>query len=341
MSQFLGLRRFRRGFTLIELLVVIAIIAILIALLLPAVQQAREAARRTQCRNNLKQIGIALHNYHDLHKMFAPGTIGGDDDYAWSSMILPQMDRQNISDLLNFEWGTEDPDLMGQGFSQSDSNTVIQTHTLDSNIPEAHGILIDAYVCPSATQDPNVDIQPTFSSAYEDTAMATHVTTRGGFARSSYAGCKGSDIAADCTIAGSGGDVGNGIFEKLSNTPPIRISEVYDGTSNTIAVGESSWFDHVNSGWVASPIWSSFPTWVASGPDSDAVTFSIEDGGPPINAGYNAAWDIPIDGLYSEHSGGVFVLLADGSVTFLSENIDLNLLMRLAACADGCVTDFN
>lgn len=341
MSQFLGLRRFRRGFTLIELLVVIAIIAILIALLLPAVQQAREAARRTQCRNNLKQIGIGLHNYHDLHKMFPPGTIGGDDDYAWSAMILPQIDRQNIYDLLNFEWGTEDPDLMGQGFSQSDSNTIIITNALDSNVPESHGILIDIYVCPSATQDPNVDIQATHASVWEDTTMTTQVVTRGGFARASYAGCKGGEVSADCTIGGGGGDVGDGIFEKLSSRPPKRISEIYDGSSNVMAVGESSWFDHVSSGWQASPIWGSFPTWVASGPDSDAVTYSIEEDSVPINSGIIPGLNIPLDGLYSEHTGGCFVLLADGSVTFMSENIDFNLLMRLSQVADGCVTDFN
>jgi len=91
----------RRGFTLIELLVVIAIIAVLIALLLPAVQQAREAARRTQCRNNLHQIGLALHNYHDTHNCFPPGNLGpnfstgagvGGHEHTWMTLILPFMD---------------------------------------------------------------------------------------------------------------------------------------------------------------------------------------------------------------------------------------------------------
>lgn len=98
----------RRGFTLIELLVVIAIIAVLIALLLPAVQQAREAARRTQCKNNLKQIGLALHNYHDAHDCFPPGQIRGwngsfdsGNGFAWGALILPFMDQANLYNLLN------------------------------------------------------------------------------------------------------------------------------------------------------------------------------------------------------------------------------------------------
>src|SRR6478609_9116964 len=107
----------RRAFTLIELLVVIAIIAVLIALLLPAVQQAREAARRTQCRNNLKQIGLALHNYHDAYQLFPPGYVdrNGNPDltpdndlgpgWGWASFILPQLDQGNVYNQINFNIG--------------------------------------------------------------------------------------------------------------------------------------------------------------------------------------------------------------------------------------------
>ena len=98
--------RQRTGFTLIELLVVIAIIAILIALLLPSVQQAREAARRTQCKNSLKQLGIAMHNYHDVHGTFPPSMIYGSTGqhsrwWSWNVMLLPQMDRANIFNALD------------------------------------------------------------------------------------------------------------------------------------------------------------------------------------------------------------------------------------------------
>lgn len=113
----------KRGFTLIELLVVIAIIAILIALLLPAVQQAREAARRTQCRNNMKQIVLALHNYLDVHSTFPPGMmwsrnlpgvrdgngVGRGTGWAWSAFILPQMDQANTFNQINFSLGMAAP----------------------------------------------------------------------------------------------------------------------------------------------------------------------------------------------------------------------------------------
>ena len=96
----------RRGFTLVELLVVIAIIGILVALLLPAIQAAREAARRTQCNNNLKQVGVALHNYHDTYKVLPPGGLAGNPRLSWNVLILPFIEQQALHALVNFEANT-------------------------------------------------------------------------------------------------------------------------------------------------------------------------------------------------------------------------------------------
>ncbi|MDQ3331585.1 MAG: DUF1559 domain-containing protein, partial [Planctomycetota bacterium] len=147
----------RRGFTLIELLVVIAIIAVLIALLLPAVQQAREAARRAQCQNNLKQIGLALHNYHDVSNQFPmafirASTVANTEGWGWGAMILPQLEQGNLFDRLGVtQYRLTDvlaglkPDLA----SVQDRTTIFQTR-------------LPVYICPSDSNDGLVPAQKDF-----------------------------------------------------------------------------------------------------------------------------------------------------------------------------------
>ena len=202
--------RARRAFTLIELLVVIAIIAVLIALLLPAVQAAREAARRSQCVNNLKQMGLALHNYHDAVLVFPPGYIAagpyidGETDaspgWSWASMILPQLDQSPLYSSINFWLPVQAPA----------NTTATQTS-------------LNVFLCPS-------DQIPGRTFAVTDGFGNTVATV----APSSYADCTGSD-AADVATGLNNDGLGNGLFYRNSK---IRIAAIIDGTSQTVMLLE-------------------------------------------------------------------------------------------------------
>jgi len=348
MKSLQGVRhRFRiRGFTLIELLVVIAIIAILIALLLPAVQQAREAARRTQCKNNLKQLGIALHNYHDTHGTFPPnganrpreGAPRNRRNQAWLSwsglaMLLPMVERANVYNQIDFsyEWNERAGGVWGQNYAAARTR-------------------INAFVCPS---DPGAD------STYTSNMAPT-----------SYGFSTGT--ASDWSVRTS--NVGLATLWKGA-----KIRDITDGTSNTIAMGElriglnegrwvagvlprepyyrvvqGSRFQHANNqrGRVWNPRDPSHvaavKTYYQGCLDAyDAGTgwhgSSDEQGrfwavgrvywGPWMttfigpNAGPSCDWDNSVTNMAmkeasSHHTGGAQIMLADGSVKFVSENID-------------------
>ena len=294
----------RRGFTLIELLVVIAIIAILIALLLPAVQQAREAARRTQCRNNLKQIGLALHNYHDVAKSFPIGQqyIGhfdgsvtdndGGNGFAWSYYILPYIDQAPIYNRFNADYP-----LSNDSFPQSD------------NSPGSNRVLaatpLPAFRCPS-------DVAPETGN----TGGTSAVGRVRPHAVSSY---KGSSGSFHNNVGGGRGGTGNqkrfnGVFHRDSR---IKIRDITDGTSNTFAAGEVTWDLTTNSrlygavnpnnGW-------------ANGQSNRLMAhaeFGINPPPAPITAGPIRAFS-----WHSKHEGGAHFLMCDGAVRFVSENID-------------------
>lgn len=199
----------RRGFTLIELLVVISIIAILIALLLPAVQQAREAARRTTCKDNMKNIGIALHNYNERHGVFPMGarvTWG----HTWHAYILPDLEQSNVQDLLTWS---------DSGFGGGSDTSSLRIH-------QAIGTVLPIFQCPTQPGD----------------RLAENVN----FARprgiSTYSGCAGSNFTDNGSATGARRR--NGILFADSS---IRFRDITDGTSNTIIVGEVQF--SVASGW--------------------------------------------------------------------------------------------
>jgi len=192
----------RRGFTLVELLVVIAIIGVLIALLLPAVQQAREAARRMQCSNNLKQIGLGLHNYHDTHLGFPIGAVkhshfgDGWDPTIWSAFLLPYIEQKAVYDELKLEWAANNWEF-------------------DRTANGIGATILDAFVCPS---DPGPAKQQEFNAE---------------MAKSNYKGCVGNVLPGD-------NDYDKSSFTGMFGTNfSRRMRDVTDGTSNTICVGET------------------------------------------------------------------------------------------------------
>jgi len=280
------------GFTLIELLVVIAIIAVLISLLLPAVQAAREAARRVQCVNNLKQMGIALHNYHDALSIFPPGYIAaspfidGETDtapgWSWASMILPYLDNGPLYSATNLYLPIQAPA----------NTTATQT-------------ILAAFLCPSD------QLPPGGTFAVTDGLGSTVATV----APSSYAACTGSD-AADVALGLNNDGSGNGLFYRNSG---VRIAAVTDGTSQTVAILERAWGDTEGT-WVGA---------IAGGvvmrgpfnpcPGSAFATYLA----PCLVLAHchllntNADTDSGLDDPSSFHPTGANALFADGSVHFL------------------------
>lgn len=329
-----GNPRERFGFTLIELLVVIAIIAILIALLLPAVQQAREAARRTQCENNLKQIGIALHNYHDVHRTFPPG-------YRFmANSSTDTIGGPTVSLLAFLEQGNIDSQLDPTTPWYMQSSTIAQT-------------TLPAFVCPSDTSRPKItsDEFGVLGLPFGDT-----------YAISSYAYSIGYDDAV-CFSPGFGPKSTNknvGVFYVHSKT---RIADITDGSSNTIAVGEAaSGYDLCHGIGCSVPLsgWTAGHSWLIDGTNkehylglglqyagglastvekmnkevaTDAYFHAVSE---PFNT--NPSWNGGphwASNFRSFHAGGCQFLFSDGSVQFLSETIDLATYRALSTIQGG------
>lgn len=314
--------RSRHAFTLIELLVVIAIIAILIALLLPAVQQAREAARRSTCKNHMKQMGLALHNYHDTYSTFPVGAIHGAPVNVpkgnWRIALLPYIDQAPAYNQLDFVIG----DFSGNRYT---NNNVLRT------------LRVPVYRCPSSTHP---------------MASTDDGNTLGGM-KMDYVGISGATPelggATACgTSSVYGGNVfcDNGLLAAFSN---FRFRDITDGSSNTMILSEQSGLvgnkdirASYNGGWYG---WygTTKPSSISGSADSfggglTSVRYPINSYRDTPVASLPGGANDPYDAntiLNSMHAGGIHILLADGAVRFISENIDFGTLTRLCMRNDG------
>jgi prepilin-type N-terminal cleavage/methylation domain-containing protein len=337
----------RRGFTLVELLVVIAIIGILIALLLPAVQAAREAARRSQCANNMKQLGVGLHNYHDAHKKFPPAGWG----YGWCLnpqnnpvqkvtntngwvLVLPYIEQnakydaidltQAMSNQINGNLGCCGPNTT-LGTLQGDA---VPTPTTGNGIIAAQ--LIETFLCPSDPGDRFLDATSVYSikpgSGLRGAKLCYDFSVDSNYACSSWK----NTAMSNRRMFGQDTSDAPGINPEKTKGD-TSTSMVLDGTSNTVAVAECTL--DVHNGRRAA--WA-YRNWVQVGVDIGAAPY-INHWFYGANTGMNykygrlGSWNW----AGSLHPGGMQVVMGDASVRFLRETTSSTILNRLARMADG------
>jgi prepilin-type N-terminal cleavage/methylation domain-containing protein len=335
----------RRAFTLVELLVVIAIIGILVALLLPAVQAARESARRLQCSNNLKQLALALHNYHDEFRVFpinysqsaqgAGGSNGNSGDNAsrqcsWMALILPYSEQSSLYDSIDWNAGLKNAS------GQPTSNVAIAQKA------------IPAFQCPSDGNGGN-------NGRYGNREWLGRwpVATFGEYGGTNYKGCCGSDWNWGIYSNPMGGtpnglDGGNGMFVRDENVRSAnpkdlrKMSSVTDGLANTFAIGEALpdlcshtfWYGmNATEATTAVPLNSYLRVYRNTNPRSsyygNATTFA------PF-------WDWNNNYSYaSQHPGGGQFALGDGSVRFVSETVSLSVYRAMGTMNGGEIVTLN
>jgi type II secretory pathway pseudopilin PulG len=325
-------KRRKVGFTVIELLVVIGIIGVLVALILPAVQGAREAARRTQCTNNLKQIGHAFHNYHEAMRQFPPpyvavrdiilpgfiGIKGRHDDaniHTYGEFLLPYLECQNILSGIDFT----------QPYFAPINLSPIGLPNYTANNQAVVAVRLPTFLCPSSPSRP----ADPFSYTWTDLPMPVNYRAGG----NDYGPSNGVATGGLLELAPSqGGGVANGVMS--NNDPSTKFRDVTDGTSQTAlmweiaarptiyvggqkvagAAGGGGWADILNA-----------ENWFRGSGSGGTV-----GGWCAINCTNRAE-----TGVYSFHPGGVNVLLTDGTVRFLGENTDVGIFVALVTLQGG------
>lgn len=289
--------RQRSGFTLIELLVVIAIIAILIALLVPAVQKVRESAARLQCQNNLKQIGLGLHNYHDTHKAFPPGVTTTAPLTCWTALVLPYIEQGNLANTYNYKvnWNV---------------------NTAADQMP------IPIFICPSDPLGTHTDtVNYNFAPSVGDYQSINEIKYFVGINCFNLPGntAKGNPLLA-------------GVLTWNTTTPILSIT---DGASNTIMIAEDAGRPNLYgagaklistaAGLSPGGAWAD-----PSGPYS--IDGSLPNGTVPGTCALNCSNN---NEVYGFHTGGANAVFADGSVHFLDQSMSLCLLAALCTRAGG------
>jgi len=299
----------RIAFTLIELVVLLAILAVLVALLLPAVQASREAARRTQCRNNMKQLGLALHNYHDVHKVFPPGIVvgGGDQSvpplWSWQVQLLPYLEFKPFYAPI------------------VDSGNAAAAAKKGLLGPEVLGAVIQ---CPS---DPERPTHLEAGGLFPGNWLLTNYLGVSGVSAIQASGDGGLLTAAQCRSLGTkyGLNLESGIFFEDSS---VSIRDITDGTSTTLMIGERCRVKDGDHGW-----------WTGPGL-ADACPVGWTDVVLPSDDPLHLAGLRDPDGSFADafhwssyHVGGANFVFADGSVHYISYNLDHETLKHLSTRA--------
>jgi prepilin-type N-terminal cleavage/methylation domain-containing protein len=323
--------RRRRGFTLVELLVVIAIIGILVALLLPAIQAAREAARRTECSNHLKQIGIALQNYHDTYRTYPLGSFNlrvawPSNGSNWRAEILQFIEEGSVYEQLSF---TATSHFMAGG--AAGGNALLDNEVL-------RNLVIKTYQCPSSVLDEIGGLNNTY-------AMNAHYVGNQGCARP----VPGGDPNMGTKDCGHGWSCNNGV---LVPNECFKMKDVLDGTSNTLLVAEQSstvsvlrinatsnyygaWYGSRHDRPMNSPAGCG-DLWQTGTSCLRYAINSYKDAPDAASVPHQARLMYRNNLLFnSEHPGGVMIVLCDGSVRFVNDSVDFTNFKRVACRWDG------